>query len=450
MDLINRASVDSEEQHRLYSKIASRLLPLLLLMYVVSFLDRINVGFAKLQMAGSIGLSDAQYGLGAGIFFLGYCVFEIPSNLMLHRVGARLWIARIMIVWGLVTMLTLLVQGPRSFYAARVLLGVAEAGFYPGIILYLTTWFPTKVRSQIMAIFICGIVIAGMLGGPISGGIMAGLDGAWGFAGWQWLFALEGLPAILLGIVCLRSLPNGPASARWLTDEERTLHEEDQRRDRAATRSLPGQAYRIGLVFRNRNIWLLVIANFSNLATSYAVSFWMPQIVRNFGLTKNLAVIGLITSAPFLLAGIAMLFAGRYADRTGDRRRPLCVGLFVACVGLTMTGLYMSVPGAAFSGLVLACVGTMVATPTLWALPGMFLSGSAAAAGIALMTTVGNLSGYVAPFLIGVIKEATGSMAYGFILLAGFALAGMIAVLYAPVTRTPGSPSPATDAPVVR
>jgi MFS family permease len=437
LNLINRSTVESDAHHRLYSKVAARLLPLLLLMYVVSYLDRVNIGFAKLQMASSIGLSDAQYGLGAGIFFIGYCICEIPSNLALHKIGARIWIARIMIVWGLATMLTLYVVGPKSFYLARVLLGIAEAGFYPGIILYLTIWFPSKVRAQVMAIFISGIVLAGIIGGPISSGIMSGMNGLWGFEGWQWLFALEGLPAILLGIACLKFLPNGPQSAVWMTAEDRALHAKDQQADRLRTRTLPGQAHRISLVFRNKNIWLLVVANFSNLATSYAVSFWMPQMVKNFAFTKSLFLIGVITSVPFVVAGIVMIWVGRSCDRTGERRKPLIYGLSATCIGTLVTGFCMSHPLIAFFGLTLATVGTMACTPTLWSLPGTFLSGSAAAAGIALMTMVGNLSGYVSPYVIGLIKEATGSVAYGFVFLAALALAGLIAVMFAPATRNP-------------
>lgn len=437
MDLIKRTTVDTEIRHRLYNKVAWRLLPLLLLMYIVSFLDRINVGFAKLQMAGSIGLSDAQYGLGAGIFFIGYCLFEIPSNLALHRFGARRWIARIMIVWGFVTMLTLLISGPRTFYLARVLLGIAEAGFYPGIILYLTIWFPSKIRSQVMAIFVSGIVLAGIIGGPISGGIMAAMNGVWGFEGWQWLFALEGAPAILLGITCLTLLPDGPADASWMTHEDRTLHAEDQAADRLRTGTVAGQAHRIGLVFKNRNLWLLVVVNFSNLATGYAVSFWLPQMVKSFAFTKSLFLIGAISSVPFALSGATMILVGRHADRTGERRKPIACGLAVTCAGMLATAVFMSHPLVAFIGLTIALMGTMAATPTFWALPGTFLSGSAAAAGIALLTSVGNLSGYVAPYVIGVVKQATGSMSYAFMFLAVLPLAGLIAIMNAPVTRPP-------------
>jgi len=451
LNLINRSTVETEAQHRLYVKIASRLLPLLLVMYLVSYLDRINVGFAKLQMAGSIGLSDAQYGLGAGIFFISYCICEIPSNLALHKVGARIWIARIMIVWGIATMLTLLVVGPKSFYLARVLLGIAEAGFYPGIILYLTIWFPSKVRAQAMGLFFAGSSLAGVIGGPISGGIMSSMNGVWGFEGWQWLFALEGLPATLLGIACLKFLPNGPETAAWMSAEDRELHTKDQQVDRQKTHTVPGQAHRISLVFYNKNIWLLVIVNFSTLATCYAVAFWLPQMVKSFAFTKNLFLIGVITAVPPLLACITTLSVGRICDRTGARRKPLMYGMGVSCIGALVAASCMSYPVVAFVGLTLALVGAVACGPTLWSLPGTFLSGSAAAAGIALMTTVGNLAGYVSPYVIGLIRQATGSVAYGFVFLAALAFAGLIAVMLAPVTRNPSrSATPATGAAVAR
>ncbi|CAE6942098.1 Putative tartrate transporter [Paraburkholderia domus] len=436
MNFITRSTVNTDAQWNLYNKVAKRLLPFLLLLFVVSYLDRVNVGFAKLQMAADIGLSDAAYGFGAGIFFLGYCLFEIPSNLILHRVGAKIWIARIMIVWGIVTMLTLLVKGPTSFYVARVLLGIAEAGFYPGVILYLTYWFPSHLRSQVMAIFISGIVVAGVIGGPLSGAIMTGMAGVWGFAGWQWLFALEGVPAIVLGICCLWFLSNNPSSASWLNDQEKSAIAADLMADQAATRGVAGHSHNIRSVFGNKNIWLLVIANFSNLATAYSVSFWMPQIIRNFGIS-NLNVIGLLTSAPFLLGGVAMLFAGWHSDKKKERRLHCCAGLLIACIGLSMSGFFITSAPVALCGLVLACVGALVATPTLWALPGTFLSGPAAAAGIALMTTVGNLSGYVAPFVIGQVKQATGSMGYGFVTMGVIALVGAIAAFCAPAARMP-------------
>ena len=434
MNLITRSTASTEGQWRLYNKVATRLLPFLLLMYIASYLDRVNVGFAKLQMASDIGLSDAAYGFGAGVFFLGYCLFEIPSNLVLHRVGAKIWIARIMIVWGLVTMLTMWVSSPFTFYVARVLLGIAEAGFYPGIILFLTYWFPSQLRSQIMAIFISGIVIAGVIGGPLSGGIMESMAGKLGLAGWQWLFVLEGLPALCLGIACIWFLDNGPNSAKWLTPLEKSTIAEDLRADAAAYQSKGGVSHSVTGAFGNANVWLLVIANFSNLATSYAVSFWMPQIIRNFGVT-NLTLVGLLTTIPFIIGGIAMLVAGWHSDRKNERRLHCCAGLLVACAGLAMTGLCISDPILAVCGLTLAAAGSFAATPTLWALPGTFLSGAAAAAGIALMTTLGNLSGYAAPFMIGYIKDTTGSMSYGFQGMAVIALLGAVAVFYAPAVR---------------
>lgn len=443
--------MESQLGTRVLRKISLRIVPFIMLLYFVAFIDRVNIGFASLTMNKDIGLSPTVYGFGAGIFFWGYFLFEVPSNIILHKVGARIWIARIMIVWGIATMLTLLVVGPKSFYLARVLLGIAEAGFYPGIILYLTIWFPSKVRAQAMGLFFAGSSLAGVIGGPISGGIMSSMNGVWGFEGWQWLFALEGLPATLLGIACLKFLPNGPETAAWMSAEDRELHTKDQQVDRQKTHTVPGQAHRISLVFRNKNIWLLVIVNFSTLATCYAVAFWLPQMVKSFAFTKNLFLIGVITAVPPLLACITTLSVGRICDRTGARRKPLMYGMGVSCIGALVAASCMSYPVVAFVGLTLALVGAVACGPTLWSLPGTFLSGSAAAAGIALMTTVGNLAGYVSPYVIGLIKQATGSVAYGFVFLAALAFAGLIAVMLAPVTRNPSRPATAaTGAAVAR
>lgn len=282
MNFIARSNFTNDQDSAVYNRIAMRLLPFLLLLYIISFLDRVNVGFAKLQMSADIGLGDSAYGLGAGIFFLGYCLCEIPSNLLLQRLGAKFWIARIMIVWGIISVGMMFVSSATSFYVMRFMLGVAEAGFYPGIILYLTYWFPARLRSQVCAMFFLGIALSGVIGGPLSGWIMQTLGGSYGLKGWQWLFLAEGSPAILMGLVTYWYLDNGPAAARWLSAEQKKIViselEAEERQKLAA-----GHGHKFGHAMRDVNTWMLAFANFSLLSGIYGVSFWLPQIVKDLG-----------------------------------------------------------------------------------------------------------------------------------------------------------------------
>jgi D-galactonate transporter len=433
MNFIARSNFTNDQDSVVYNRIAMRLLPFLLLLYIISFLDRVNVGFAKLQMSADIGLGDAAYGLGAGIFFLGYCLCEIPSNLLLQRLGAKFWIARIMIVWGIISVGMMFVSSATSFYVMRFLLGVAEAGFYPGIILYLTYWFPARLRSQVCAFFFLGIALSGVIGGPLSGWIMQSLGGSYGLKGWQWLFLVEGTPAILLGMVTYWYLDNGPASADWLSAEEKRvvvseLAAEDKQKLAA------GHGHKFSHAMKDVNTWMLAFANFSLLSGIYGVSFWLPQIVKDLGV-KGLMDIGLLTAIPFSVAAVGMVLIGKHSDRTGERKWHIVLCAVCGAGGLILSGVFGHNPIISLLGLSLATLGALAGLAVMWSLPSSILSGAAAAAGIALMATVGNLGGYLAPLIVGWVKQSTQQVEYGLYVLAAMMLLGAVVTLLIPKLR---------------
>ena len=434
-----------------FAKVARRLVPLLFAGYFVAFLDRVNVGFAKLQMAGDLHYSDAVYGFGAGIFFIGYFLFELPSNLILTRVGARLWIARIMITWGVVSSAFIFAGvmhwGPVarafgctdaefSFYALRFLLGVAEAGFYPGVILYLTFWFPDERRAQMVAWFMTAIAVSNVIGSPISGATLQFLDGAQGLRGWQWLFLAEGIPSVLLGIVILAVLPDRPESARWLSQKERELIINRLATDETAKAEL-GQRHNVTDIFVDLRIWTLALIYFCGNLAFYAVNFWMPTIVEEIGIDQgDYLKVGLLTMIPWGVAGIAMVAWGRHSDRTGERRWHVIIGILVAIVGLLMLAFVGHAPMASIVGLTLVTTGLLCAITAYWSLPMAFLSGAAAAGGIAWINSLANLAGYFGPDLIGRIRTATGGDATAaFLVLAAAALLGALLTYAIPAIR---------------
>lgn len=427
MKLLARAGFSNEADWRLYNKIAGRLLPFLILLYVISFLDRVNIGFAKLRMAGDLGLSDAAYGFGAGVFFLAYCLCEIPSNLILARVGARLWIARIMMLWGVISACMMFVTSPATFYAMRVLLGVAEAGFFPGIILYLTYWFPARQRSQAISFFLLGIALAGVLGGPWSGWLMQTLDGRAGLHGWQWLFLIEGIPAVLAGVATLFYLDDGPAKARWLTpaQQQRVLAVLAQER---AERDALGRAHKLGDAFKDGDVWRLALVNFTQIGGVYGLAFWLPQIIHELGV-KSLFSTGLVSAIPFGFSALGMLLVGRHSDRTGERRLHITVLALVGAAGLVLSATFAHQPVVSLVGLTLAALGLISANAVLFVVPGTILSGAAAAAGIGMISMVGNTGGYVFPFVMGWMREVTQRPEYGLFLLAGVSTLGALTML---------------------
>lgn len=413
---------------RLYSRITWRLIPLLFICYIIAYVDRINVGFAKLQLQEVLGVDDrvfgTVYGLGAGLFFIGYFLFEVPSNLILQRVGARIWIARIMIVWGIVSSIMMFVGSKTAFYMVRFLLGVAEAGFYPGVILYLTYWFPDKERAHTIALFATGTVIAGIVGSPLSGAILE-LHGLGGLEGWQWLFLLEGIPAVIMGLVVIFVLPDSPRKARWLTTAEKDwiLSRLDEELLLAKGRA----HFRLSDAFTSGHIWLLCFIYFLLTIGIYGYEMWLPSIIKEFS-GMSYSIVGLINAVPYLAAIVFMLIIGYHSDRTGERRWHVAVPAFAAAAGFGFSA-YLQNPYLAIMALMAALVGLKSAMGPFWALSTTFLSGTASAGGIALINSVGNLGGFAGPTLVGVINDRTGSYRLSLWVLGGALLLMGILVL---------------------
>jgi len=379
------------------ARIRRRLLPFTFLLYIAAYLDRINVGFAALRMNHDLGLGDAAFGLGAGLFFIGYFLFEIPSNLILERVGARAWIARIMISWGVLAMATAAVRSASSFYVLRFLLGAAEAGFFPGIILYLTYWFPPREQARAIALFMTASALAGVIGGPLSGALL-GTDGMLGLAGWQWLFILEGLPSVLLGVGVWFNLPDGPRDARWLSAEEKLLLAQSLAREAARGRE---QTLIGGLT--GARVWLMALLYFAIVTGLYGVTMWLPQIVKGLGALDNLEV-GLVSAVPFLAAAVTMVAVGQSSDRRGERRWHLALSAFAGAGGLILCARAHHTMFA-LAALSLAAAGIWGTMGPFWSIPSDYLGGTAAAAGIALINSVGNLGGFAGPYLVGMARQ---------------------------------------------
>jgi len=433
MKLISRASAPDEERWRLYNRIAWRILPLILAGYTIATIDRMNVAFAKLQMGDDLGLSATMYGFGAGVFFVGYCLFEIPSNMMLHRVGARVWLARIMIMWGLLSAATMFVTTPFQFYVIRFFLGVSEAGFYPGALLFLTYWFPRFARGQAISFLLLGTSLAAILGGPLAGTIMEFLDMVGGLRGWQWLFLVEGLPATFLGIVVLAVLRNRPNDAKWLSAREKDLVNADLAADGDQQ---SGGRRRFGDAFRNINIWCLVLANFCNLCTLYAIQFWVPTIIQDVSRTGIFAT-GMIAAGMAVIPMAVLILNARHSDKTGERRWHAVGGFVASCIALSLAGMFNNSAFVVLGALVIAQCGVQVAATSIFSLPATFVVGAAAAAGFALITTIGNFAGYASPFVIGILNDATGNFSAAFFGLAAIALAGAATILSIPALRKP-------------
>jgi ACS family tartrate transporter-like MFS transporter len=417
--------------------VSRRLLPFLFVLYVISFLDRVNVGFAALQMNRDLGLSPAVYGFGAGVFFIGYSLFEIPSNLILARAGARLWIARIMITWGLIAAGMMFVHGAFSFYALRFLLGVAEAGFFPGIIFYLTEWFPSQARARAFAKFVIAIPLSGVIGGPVSGALL-GLNGQFGLAGWQWLFLLEGLPAVLLGLIVLAYLPDRVASAAWLRPEQRDWLTKQLAKERG--RCLEHHGYTVLRALTSGAVWKMGLLGLLSISFGqYALSLWLPQIINSFSDFTKFQV-GLISAVPNLVAVIAMVLVAAHSDRTGERCAYIAALSGLAAAGFVGCALARTA-GLQVAFLSIASAGVLSAHGPFWPLPSKFLSGAAAAGGIALINSLANLSGFVGPYAIGVLADSSGNFRAGFVLLALVPLGGMLLALrfrHAAVLRNDG------------
>ncbi|MCC6244068.1 MAG: MFS transporter [Gemmatimonadaceae bacterium] len=429
-----------------FRRVTRRLIPLLFVSYIVAYLDRVNIGFAKLQMAESLALSDAVYGFGAGVFFLGYFLFEVPSNLMLERVGARLWIARIMITWGIVSAafagvdvipwgpLPALFGMPRSqfsFYALRFVLGMAEAGFFPGIILYLTYWYPAARRGQAVALFMTAVAVANVFGGPLSGAIMQYADGARGWAGWRWLFVLEALPSVVMGFVLLALLPDGPARASWLTPAQRDVIGRALAAER--TTDAPHRPSFSGVLqtMANRRVWGLAFVYLTFALTLYGVNFWMPTIIQELGIARtDYLRVGLVSMIPWGLAGVVMVWAGAHSDKTGERRWHAALSLLCAALGLLGLAVVGHAPIPSVIALTMVACGTLACASSFWSLATNLLGATAAATGIAWINSIGNLGGHFGPDLIGRIRTTTGSSSIAFFTLAALAASGAAVTLW--------------------
>lgn len=409
-----------------HARVTWRLMPLLLVCYLFAHLDRINIGFAKMQMSADLGFSDTVYGLGAGLFFIAYALFGVPSNLALERVGPRRWIATLMITWGLLSSAMMSVEGAVGFYALRFLLGVAEAGFFPGILVVLNRWYPARRRAQVTALFAIAVPLAGVLGGPLSGAILQAFHGHGALRGWQWMFLIEGLPVVLLGLLVLKALPDSFEQVSWLsTAQKHALRTEmagEQRRK-------PVTSWR-GL-FSDAHVWLLVAVYFAVMLAVNTLAFWMPSLIHGAGIGSD-GQVGLLSAMPYLAGCLFMLACGRSSDRLAERRWHLCVPLLMAAAGIALAGLVPASPVLVMAGLMVAGMGASAALPMFWQLPPAFLAGAAQATGIAMISSFGSIAAFLAPYLIGWMRDTADSPGLALQVLAVAIMLGGLLVLKVP------------------
>ncbi|GJH10507.1 MFS transporter [Caballeronia novacaledonica] len=421
------SSAGRSEEDAVFRKISLRVMPLVLIAYVFAFLDRINIGYAQLQMKQDLAFSDAVYGLGAGIFFVTYLLFEVPSNLLLEKIGARLTFLRIMVLWGLTSAATAFVSAPWQFYAIRLMLGIFEAGFFPGIILYLTYWYPSQRRGRVTGLFLFGMPITGVLGGPLSGTIMSGMEGLGGMHGWQWLFIVEGLPTVLMGFLLYRMLPNKPAEASWLDDAEkesvRAAMSADHKDDAAH-----GGHGKLLAALADPMTYVLAFIYFCCACAVYTLTFWLPTMIKGIGIA-SLSTIGWFTAVPYFFGALGVLIISRSSDRFGERRWHVGGTLAIGVIALASTSFAGSGVGAVMTLLCVASFFIFGGGSLFWSIPPTYLGRNAAAAGIAVISSLGILGGFVSPTLIGWIKGATGSIQLGLFALTAVVLAGCLTTL---------------------
>jgi ACS family tartrate transporter-like MFS transporter len=413
----------AELETRVLRKITLRIVPFVMLLYFIAFIDRVNIGFAALTMNKELGFSPSVFGFGAGIFFLGYFLFEVPSNLVLDKVGARIWIARVMISWGLISGAMAFIQGSTSFYMLRFLLGAAEAGFFPGIILYLSYWFPARQRAAVTAIFMAAAPLSTVLGSPLSAALLE-MHGVLGLSGWQWVFVVEAVPAVILGVVVLFYMTDRPEQAKWLSDDERHWLVITMNAEAAGKAGTASHSVWRGLV--DLRVIALSLVYFGTSAGLYTLGIWAPQIIKEFGLSS--LQVGFLNALPGVVAVVAMVVWARHSDRTGERTWHVVGACLLASLGLVLAGFAGSVL-AVLLALTLVNIGISSAKPPLWSMPTMFLSGSAAAAGIATINSIGNLGGFVGPAMIGWIKDLTGSFQGGLFFVAGLLVLSAVLTL---------------------
>lgn len=423
--------MDMEIEKRTLKKITWRIVPFIMILYLIAYIDRVNIGFAALTMKEDLGFTASVLGFGAGIFFLGYFLFEVPSNVILHKVGARIWIARVMLTWGLIAGGMAFVDSTTSFYVMRFLLGVAEAGFFPGIILYLSYWFPARHRAGVIAMFMAAAPIAVAIGSPISAALLQ-MDGIWGFAGWQWMFIIEAIPAVILGIVVFFYMTDRPEKAKWLKEDERnwlvkTMQDEDVGKN-------SNQHHSILRGLLNPRVLALALVYFGTSAGLYTLSIWAPQIIKDLGVSSM--TVGLVNAIPPIISVVAMVLWSRHSDRTGERTWHVAIACMLAAVGLVIAAGTHNMVGL-IATLTIINVGISCSKPPLWSMPTLFLSGTAAATGIATINSIGNLGGFAGPVMIGWIKDQTGSYAGGLYFVAGLLVLSTVLTLILSMTNKP-------------
>lgn len=410
------------DENLLFRKISVRILPVLMLGFFFSYLDRVNVGFAKLQMAGDLQFSDAVYGFGAGIFFLGYFLLEVPSNVILHKVGARRWISRIMITWGLISCATIFIRTPMQFYIMRFLLGLAEAGFIPGAIYYMSQWYPAARRGRAWGVFYIALASSGVIGGVLSGSILKFMSGVGGLRGWQWLILCEGVPTILLGIYIFFRMSEDIRRVDWLDANEK---------DHLSSLMMKEDSHKIAHGFTalltNARVWALVVIYFTYNMGLYAISFWMPTLIQRMGTTDPFTI-GVLNAIPGLCAIVCMLAFGYSADRRNERKWHLVAAFSMAAIGFALCVAWQNEPVLGIVALCLANMGVLSIPALFWSLPTAFLAGVIAAAGIAMINSIGNLAGFVAPYMIGYLKELTGRTDIALLVVAGGLVVGALLV----------------------
>lgn len=432
--------MEMDIEKRTLRRITWRIVPFIMLLYLIAYIDRVNIGFAALTMKEDLGFTASILGFGAGIFFLGYFLFEVPSNVILHKVGARIWIARVMVTWGLIAGGMAFIESSTSFYVMRFLLGVAEAGFFPGIILYLTYWFPTRHRAGVIAMFMAAAPIAVAIGSPISAALLE-MDGIMGLAGWQWMFIIEAIPAVILGVVVFFYMTDRPEKATWLKEDERnwlikTMREEDVGKGNGEHHSILR-----GLI--NPRVLALALVYFGTSAGLYTLSIWAPQIIKELGVTSM--TVGFVNAIPPIISVVAMVLWSRHSDRTGERTWHVAIACMTAAIGLVIAASTYNLIGL-IAALTIVNVGISCSKPPLWSMPTLFLSGTAAATGIATINSIGNLGGFAGPVMIGWVKDQTGSYAGGLYFVAGLLVLSTVLTLILSMTqKSKANPSKATS-----
>ncbi|WP_223217665.1 MFS transporter [Paraburkholderia phenoliruptrix] len=421
----------AHERRALYAKVAWRIMPVLILCYFFAYLDRVNIGYAKLQMLGDLGMSEAAYGLGAGLFFIGYLLFEVPSNLLMTRIGARKTICRIMVLWGLISIAFAFVDKPWQFYLLRVLLGAAEAGFYPGIILFLTYWFPSHARGRMTAIFFAAVPISGVLGGPVSGMIIERLHGAVGAHGWQWLFILEGIPSVLVGLCIPFILTDKPSQATWLSADEKNRISADLEAEHRFKETVELKGTSVSGVFAKGMVWYLIAICLCQTLALNGIAFWLPTLIKSLGVSGAFEI-GMLSAIPYLAAAISLVVFGRSADRRMERKWHTAIPFLMVSAGLAASVHAHGNLSGALLLLAVATAGAYTVAGMFWALPSLFLNGTRMAAAIAFINSVGGLGGFFGPSLIGFVKDTTGSTDYGVYFIAATSILGALLVAFLP------------------